>query len=241
MISDGCAANGSMTAVEQSGFSSMSDSLIAFHPAIDEPSNITPSSRNSGVMVRTWWARCCHLPRGSVKRKSTYFASCSVNRSITVSISPAIVRSCCWKKKEVEIAPGSGRVRLNRVGAALAGADADRLLDGRDEDFAVADAPGMRRLLDRLDRALNHRIFHDDFDLHLGQEVDDVFRAAIELGMALLPAEALGLDDGDPFDADLVQGLLHFIQLERLDDRLDLLHRNRPPMPDTRLSPLASA
>src|SRR5580692_961125 len=88
----------------------------------------------------------------------------------------------------------------------------------------------MRGLLDRLDRALDHRIFHDDFDFHLGQEVDDVFGAAIKLGMALLPAEALGLDNGDAFDADLVQRLLYLIKLERLDDRLDLFHRNRPPM-----------
>ena len=49
MMSCGCAANGSITAVAQSGISSMSDSLIAFHPAIDEPSNITPEVRNSLV------------------------------------------------------------------------------------------------------------------------------------------------------------------------------------------------
>ena len=47
-----CAANASSTAVEQSGTSSMSLSLIAFHPAIDEPSNGTPASRNSSSMVR---------------------------------------------------------------------------------------------------------------------------------------------------------------------------------------------
>src|ERR1700691_1684041 len=100
----------------------------------------------------------------------------------------------------------------NRVGAALAGANTDRLLDARHKNLAVADPPGMRRLLDRLDRALDHRIFHDDFDLYLGQEVDDVLGAAIELGMALLPPEAFGLDDGDALDADLVQRLLHLIE-----------------------------
>src|SRR6516165_3982704 len=51
MISEVCAANGSRTAVEQSGTSTMSDSLIAFHPAIDEPSNMTPSLRKSSVIV----------------------------------------------------------------------------------------------------------------------------------------------------------------------------------------------
>ena len=78
MISEVCAAKGSSTAVAQSGISTMSLSLIAFQPAIEEPSNITPSARKSSVMVRTWCARCCHLPRGSVKRKSTYLTSCSL-------------------------------------------------------------------------------------------------------------------------------------------------------------------
>src|ERR1043166_2587847 len=74
----------------------MSDSLIAFQPAIDEPSNGTPSLRNSSLIVRTWWARCCHLPRGSVKRKSTYLASCSLIRSRTCFVS-AIARFRVFK------------------------------------------------------------------------------------------------------------------------------------------------
>ncbi len=46
----------------------MSDSLMAFQPAIDEPSNIVPSSKmSSSIMV---WSKvtCCSLPRMSVKR-----------------------------------------------------------------------------------------------------------------------------------------------------------------------------
>ena len=42
-ISDGLAANGSSTAVLASGSRIMSDSLIAFQPAIEEPSNMKPS------------------------------------------------------------------------------------------------------------------------------------------------------------------------------------------------------
>ena len=64
----------------------------------------------------------------------------------------------------------------------------------------------------------------DDLDLHLRQEVDDIFGAAVELGMALLAPEALGLDDGDALEPDLLQRLLHLIELERLDDGLDFLH-----------------
>src|SRR6476659_460314 len=43
----GVLRNGSITAVVGSGFMSMSDELIAFQPAIDEPSNPKPSSRPS--------------------------------------------------------------------------------------------------------------------------------------------------------------------------------------------------
>ena len=64
----------------------------------------------------------------------------------------------------------------------------------------------------------------DDLDLHLGQEIDDVFGAAIKLGMALLAAKALDLDHGQALNADLLQRLFHLVQLERLDDGLDLFH-----------------
>ena len=81
------------------------------------------------------------------------------------------------------------------------------------------------------------RVLADHLDLHLGQEIHHIFGAAIELGMALLPAEALGFDHGDALQADFVQRLLHLVQLERLDDRFDLLHlvharrrAGRPPL-----------
>ena len=52
MISVGWAANGSITAVAASGIRIMSDSLIAFQPAIEEPSNMMPSLKESSSMVR---------------------------------------------------------------------------------------------------------------------------------------------------------------------------------------------
>jgi hypothetical protein len=42
--------------------------------------------------------------------------------------------------------------------------------------------------------------------------------------MAFLPAEPLYLGYGDAGDADFVKGILHIVELERFDDRLDLLH-----------------
>src|SRR5579871_6786776 len=44
--------------------------------------------------------------------------------------------------------------RLQRVAVGLAGADAHRLLDRRDKDFAVADLAGLGGGADRLDHAV---------------------------------------------------------------------------------------
>src|ERR1700691_613069 len=70
--------NGSMQQDDVSGICHMSDSLIAFHPAIDEPSNIMPSANVSSSIMVTSKVTCCHLPRGSVNRKSTYLTSLSL-------------------------------------------------------------------------------------------------------------------------------------------------------------------
>src|ERR1700731_3829119 len=116
MINEILGANGGSTAAEQCGTSIMSESLIAFHPAIDEPSNMTPSFRKSSVIVRTWCARCCHLPRGSVKRKSTYLTSCSLIMSMTFWVSDiATFRSKFDRAREHENAADNSttQVRLH--------------------------------------------------------------------------------------------------------------------------------
>ena len=61
----------------------MSDSLMAFQPAIEEPSKAMPSTSASASMIDTSKVTCCHLPRGSVKRKSTYLMSLSLIFLIT--------------------------------------------------------------------------------------------------------------------------------------------------------------
>src|ERR1700754_3853426 len=67
-----------MQAEAGSGIRVMSDSLIAFHPEIEEPSNIWPSAKMSSSIMLTSKVTCCHLPRGSVKRRSTYLTSLSL-------------------------------------------------------------------------------------------------------------------------------------------------------------------
>src|SRR5690242_12296743 len=94
---------------------------------------------------------------------------------------------------------------LHRRFARLTRADAHRLLDFGDEDLAVADLAGARRLDDRLDRPIHEVLRHDDLDFDLGQKIDDVFGAAIELRVTLLPAEALDLGHGQAAHADVRQ------------------------------------
>src|SRR6218665_3529206 len=128
----------------------------------------------------------------------------------------------CWASEKCE--------RLKRILVAFAGANAQCRLDRDDEDLAVTDPTGLRSGGNRLHDAFGHRVFDDDFQLYLRQEVDDIFGAAIEFGMALLATETLGFGDGDAADTDFVQGFLHFVEFERLDDRLNLLHAFRPPL-----------
>src|SRR5277367_6635810 len=113
---------------------------------------------------------------------------------------------------------------LDRVRAGFAGADPDGLVDVRYKYLAIADAAGLGRAPDRLDRGTEILVRDHDLDFHLRQEVDDIFGAPIKLGMALLATEALRFQDGYALDSRLLQRLLHFIELERLDDRLDLFH-----------------
>src|SRR5206468_239633 len=87
-----------------------------------------------------------------------------------------------------------------------------------DEYLAVADLPGIGGLFDRFDHAVEEVIAYRGFHLYFRQEINDVFGAAIELGVPLLPPESLDLRDGDALHADGREGLADLVELERLDD-----------------------
>src|ERR1044072_218824 len=114
--------------------------------------------------------------------------------------------------------------RLNGVDAGFTGPDPDRFLDVRDEYLAVPDPTGSRPATDPLDSFFDHVVTEDNFDLHLREEIHDVLGAAIELGVPLLAPKTLGLGHGDALQSNLLQRLLHLVELERLDDRLEFLH-----------------
>src|SRR5579864_5120298 len=178
----------------------MSLSLIAFQPAIDEPSNIWPSdSVSSSTRLRSK-VTCCNAPRGSVKRKSTYLTSFSL---ISASILAGVVMLAPIPLSlNVGVVIGAA---LDRRGTRFSGADAHHLGDLRDEDLAVADAAGAGGRLDRLEAGLQLAVGHHHFDLQLRQEIDDVLGPAVELGMALLASVALGFQHRHALDAQLLQ------------------------------------
>src|SRR4051812_2152015 len=101
--------------------------------------------------------------------------------------------------------PATLVITSDRVGTGFAGADADRLVDGGYENLAVADATRLRGLADRLDGAGEIFVGDDHLDLHLRQEVDDIFRPPVKLSMPLLAPEPLGFEHRDSLHARFLQ------------------------------------
>jgi hypothetical protein len=90
-----------------------------------------------------------------------------------------------------------------------------------DEDLAVADLAGLGRLDDGCDGAFDRGSREDDFDFDLGQEVHRVLAAAVDFGVAFLPAEALDFAHGHAFDAEFGQRVFYFFEFEGFDDCFD--------------------
>src|SRR6266704_2263487 len=109
-----------------------------------------------------------------------------------------------------------------------AGADADNLLEIENEDLAVADLSRVGRFFYGLDRLIEHLVLDRGLDLHFWQEIDHVFRAAIQLGVTFLPAETLDFGDGNALYADGGQSFPHLVKLERLDDCGNEFHECAP-------------
>src|ERR1700735_5428777 len=136
------AKNGSMQADAGSGIRHMSDSLIAFQPAIDEPSNIWPSANVSSSIMPMSKVTCCHLPRGSVKRKSTYLTSLSLIIFMTFfgvvmanvpflgagECLVALVEFCCRSSANSQTRHSNG------VNSGFPRPDPDGFFDRRDEN-----------------------------------------------------------------------------------------------------------
>src|SRR3954454_2145561 len=77
--------NGSRYALLASGSNSMSDSLIAWKPRMDDPSKPRPSVKVSGPKVSAGMVKCCMTPGRSQNRTSTNFTSLSRMYAVTSS------------------------------------------------------------------------------------------------------------------------------------------------------------
>src|SRR5947209_13293613 len=96
---------------------------------------------------------------------------------------------CCSGANRPHSAPQSSRP--DGLATALAGADADAVLQREHEDLAVADLPGTGGaggVNDGLDRAIDEGVVDGDLQFQLGQELYLDLGAAIHLGIAALPA-----------------------------------------------------
>ena len=74
------------------------------------------------------------------------------------------------------------------------------------------------------DGAIDTGIGQDQFQFDFRQEIDGVFAAAVDFGVALLATEALDFCDSHAFDANFTERILHFLEFEWFYDGFDFLH-----------------
>ena len=72
----------------------------------------------------------------------------------------------------------SGR-QSDGVHATFAGADSNGFFNAGNENLAVADPAGLGRRSDCFNGLVDKVVAQDDFNLHLWQEVDNIFSAAL--------------------------------------------------------------
>jgi len=113
---------------------------------------------------------------------------------------------------------------LEGIAIAFACSDAHRVIDRHHEDLAVADFARPRGLGYGLHGPVCHILGDSDIDPQLGHEINLIFGAPVDLGVALLAAIAYDLGDGHAVDPGARERLAHRIELERLDDSCDELH-----------------
>src|SRR5271156_5164236 len=124
----------------------MSDALIGCQPRIDEPSNARPSSKRPSSRRVAGMVVCCHTPGKSMNLRSTNLTSCFFARSST---SFGVILS----------APSDGFF------PTFARSNPHGLFHRDDEDLPVADAPGLRALLDGVQHVVHQVVRDDDLDL----------------------------------------------------------------------------
>src|SRR5580700_905368 len=113
---------------------------------------------------------------------------------------------------------------LQRVRPGLTGANSHRLPQIRNEYLAVANFTRTRRFNDGFYHPVYLFVIHRQFELHLGQEIDDVFGASIEFSVTFLTAKAFDLCHGNALYPNLGQGGADIVELERFYDGDEHFH-----------------
>lgn len=108
--------------------------------------------------------------------------------------------------------------------ARLTGTDADELLNGPDENLAIAYLAGTRRPDYGIDNSFCLGGGNYYINLDFWQKINHIFGATIKLGMPFLAPETLDLGDGQAADTSLGKGFAHLVKLEGFDYGCDLLH-----------------
>src|SRR5262249_24965489 len=113
---------------------------------------------------------------------------------------------------------------LDSVVTSFAGADADDGVEVADPDLAVADLAGLTGSDDGLGDLVGVSVVDDDVDTQFGEELDFVFGASVDLGVAPLAAVPAYFSDGHALDPGVTHGFGNVIEFVRLDDGHDCSH-----------------
>src|SRR3984885_11709926 len=130
---------------------------------------------------------------------------------------------------------------LQRSFAPLLIANADYFIHPRQKNLSIANLARSRRHQDGLHCLLHHPVRQHDLQLCLRNQIHTVFAAAVNFGVALLPAMASHLNHRHTLDADLLQRGLHRFQFGILDDCFDLGHDVVLRLRSSRLAPAGAA
>ena len=127
-------------------------------------------------------------------------------------------------KDTIEVIDKLEEFDLDGLFSALTGPDANCLSNLGNEDFTIPYAAGFCGVKNRFNDLVQHRIIDHHFDLDFGQEINDVFGAAVKFGMAFLAAKAFCLGNRYPGDPGFLQGICDVIQLEWFYNRFNFFH-----------------
>jgi hypothetical protein len=115
-------------------------------------------------------------------------------------------------------------IELKGILTALAGSDANRFFEIEDEDFSISNRCGFCCALYGVDDFVGAAVFNGDLDANLGDKINLILAAAVELGMTFLTPEAFHLADGHSDDAEFGQSFFHVAELEGFNHRDNQLH-----------------